>query len=109
VPFVSNLQDANPSPYTIEFYEEAGRKPVLEWIRNDLTPYKRRPLGIAMREILQRQGVQVCGTAFGSQLGDGLFEFRLREQGLLLRVFCHACGDKVVLLLGGTTKAMTPP
>lgn len=42
------------------------------------------------------------------RLGHGLFEFRLREEGLLLRVFCHAYGDRVVLLLSGYDKGEDP-
>lgn len=91
--------------YKIEFFEDdSGRKPALEWIRHDLGSRERRALGTAMREILQQQGVQVCGTPFGRQLGGGLFEFRLRESELLLRVFCHAHGERVVLLLHGYDK-----
>jgi phage-related protein len=95
-------------PYEIEFYEDSvGRKPCLEWIR-ELEPRKRWALGTAMREILQQQGINVCGTPFGKQLGEGLFEFRLREEGLLLRVFCRAYGDRIVLLLGGYAKGEDP-
>jgi putative component of toxin-antitoxin plasmid stabilization module len=61
-----------------------------------------------MRRILQQQGVGVCGTAFGRQLKEGLFEFRLREAELLLRVFCHAYGERIVLLLGGYDKGADP-
>jgi putative component of toxin-antitoxin plasmid stabilization module len=61
-----------------------------------------------LREILQEQGIGVCGTAFGRQLGGGLFEFRLREGNLLLRAFCHAYGDKVILLLAGYDKSEDP-
>jgi phage-related protein len=94
--------------HTIEFYEDdAGRKPVLEWI-HELDRRKRRALGTAMREILQVLGVQVCGTPFGRQLGQSLFEFRLREEDLLLRVFCHAHGDRLILLLGGYDKGDDP-
>lgn len=68
-----------------------------------------------MREVLQKLGIGVCGTKFGKQLGGGLFEFRLRRdagdvgdalpsEDVLLRVFCHAYGDKIVLLLGGYDK-----
>ena len=34
----------------------------------------------------------------------GLFEFRLREENVLLRVFCHAHGSKIVLPLSGYDK-----
>ncbi|MHB8490500.1 MAG: type II toxin-antitoxin system RelE/ParE family toxin [Candidatus Dormibacteria bacterium] len=94
----------------LEFYEdEHGRKPVLTWITDELDPHARRTLGTAMRQILQEQGVDVCGTPFGRQLGEGrLFEFRLRDDDVLLRVFCHAYGERVVLLLSGYDKAQDP-
>jgi phage-related protein len=93
----------------LEFYEdEDGRKPVLVWITDELDRHARRTLGTAMRQILQEQGVEVCATPFGRQLGDGLFEFRLREANLLLRVFCHAYGERIILLLGGYDKAQDP-
>lgn len=95
--------------YRIDFYEdESGRKPTLDWIRDDLDVRRRRVLGTAMREILQQQGVGVCGTPFGRQLGGGLFEFRLRDSELLLRVFCHAYRDRIVLLVHGYDKGVDP-
>lgn len=107
--------------YQIEFYEdEHGDQPVLRWLREDLAPEQRRVLGFAMREVLQAEGVDVCGTEYGRHLGRGLFEFRLggtvgdylkrpgsgpaADQKLLLRVFCHAHGDKLILLLAGYDK-----
>ena len=59
---------------------------------------------------MQRYGVGICDTEFGRQLGGGLFEFRLRlkartdSESALVRVFCHAAGDRVILLLGGYDK-----
>ena len=101
--------------YTLEFYEdERGDKPVLRWIREELTLTQRYELGQAMREQLQARGVGVCATEYGKQLGKGLFEFRLRRsvddagEQILLRVFCHAYGNKVVLLLGGYDKGANP-
>ncbi len=102
--------------YELEFYEDQnGDKPVLRWVREDLTRTQRLALGQAMREMLQERGVGVCATEYGKQLGKGLFEFRLRrsvgaaeEERILLRVFCHAYGNKVVLLLGGYDKGADP-
>ena len=74
------------------------------------------------------RGLDVCGTEWGKQLGEGLFEFRVRhtaaetasmfgndENGLprqkeriLLRVFCHAYGNRIVLLLSGYDKGDDP-
>jgi phage-related protein len=98
-----------PSPYELRFYDESdASEPVREWIKKDLSADERRSLGAAMREVLQERGINVCGTRFGEQLGEGLFEFRLREEGLLLRVFCHAYGNKLILLLGAYDKGRNP-
>ena len=82
-----------------------------------------------MQHTLQVVGVGVCATQFGRQLEDGLCEFRLRynltelfqrfegrdlagESGrseeVLLRVFFHAHGDRLVLLLHGYDKGADP-
>lgn len=114
--------------FQLEFYEdEQGHSPVLIWLREELTPPQRRAIGVAMAEILQVEGLGVCHTGYGKQLGDGLFEFRLRHDAaeilrsvgkaarsepggerILLRVFCHAYGDRIVLLLGGYDKGADP-
>jgi phage-related protein len=95
--------------FTLEFYKDAvGRKPVLDWLRDKVSMSTRRVIGTALREILQEQGLRVCGTPFGRQLGGGLFEFRLREGDLLLRAFCHAYGVKVILLLAAYDKGQDP-
>jgi len=67
-------------------------------------------------------GLDICGTEHGKALGQGLFEFRIRHdedvilgraksdakrkgsEQVLLRIFCHAYGQRVVLLLGGYDK-----
>lgn len=115
--------------YRIEFYEDGrGSQPVLRWLREELPAAQRRAIGVAMREVLEEMGVGVCETEFGRQLGGGLFEFRLRQDAeevlrrvgkeprraeptgerILLRVFCHAHGDQVILLLGGYDKGRDP-
>jgi phage-related protein len=101
---------SDPLIYQIDFYEENGRKPCLEWIRS-LGGTKKRALGVAMQKVLQQHGKDVVGEkSWGRQLGDGLFEFRLdrteEETGdeLVLRVFCHAYGAKRILALHGYDK-----
>lgn len=107
--------------FDIEFYEdERGDAPVRRWLREELTLAKRQALGYAMQMVLQELGVAVCGTEYGKQLGGGLFEFRLRsdlrnrvrpgeEAGrFLFRVFCHAHGDRLILLLAAYDKGEDP-
>jgi len=83
-----------------------------------------------MFHILQQEGVGVCATENGKPISKGLFEFRLRhsaqemlhnlgllppdepraqaEEHVLLRVYCHAYGNKVILLLAGYDKGEAP-
>ena len=109
------------TPYTIEFYRDnEGRDVVGDWLRS-LSPTKKAVIGWAMYEVLEHRGSAVCDSEFGKQLGEGIFEFRVRSDSssvcarkklpperVLLRVFCHAHGDKLVLLLGGFDKAEDP-
>jgi hypothetical protein len=61
----------------IEFFEnDDGRKPVLDWIKNDLSPTKRRALGSAMRRVLQTHGPAVARSGWGRSVEKGIFEFR---------------------------------
>jgi len=111
--------------YRLEFFEdEDGDQPVRRWLRDELSRTQRLVVGTAMRDILEEVGIVVCGSEFGRQLGQGLFEFRLRgnlgewlddaaasdasEEKILIRVFCHAYGDKVILLLAGYDKLAHP-
>ncbi len=84
-----------------------------------------------MHEVLGYEGVGVCDSEFGKPLGDGLYEFRLRHDAeeilarkrrarrvvdrlrgkserIMLRVFFHPHGDKLILLLGGYDKRRFP-
>lgn len=113
-------------PYQLDFFaDDDGEKPCLRWIKDNLTPAKRRALGAAMEQYLQQQGIGVCDEkAWGKQLGAGVFEFRLmrkrryevKQKGrkvekverISLRVFCHAHGEKRVLVLHGYDKGEDP-
>lgn len=122
----------------IEFFEnDDGRKPVLDWIKNDLSPTKRRALGSAMRRVLQTHGPAVARSGWGRSVEKGIFEFRLRMNGkeivnleaeihgisedeardrfglnpsedVLLRVFCTTRAGAVVLLLHAYDKGEDP-
>jgi hypothetical protein len=82
----------------------------------------------AIEQVLSMQGVRVCKSSWGKQLGQGLFEFRVRHTAaeirrmfggepqsrpgehegppgrIVLRAFCHAYGNRIVLLVGGDDK-----
>jgi hypothetical protein len=121
---------ADGPAWTLEFYEENGREPVLDFLR-DLDEAKEQALASALRNVLAHEGIGVCGSSWGKwvQGAPGIFEFRvrhdaatiLRERNLpvpanlgashrdiLLRVFCHAHGKKVVLLLAAYDKGREP-
>ena len=115
--------------FKIEWYQDArGDAPVHRWLTEELSDGARELVGAAILEILQADGPDVCGTRFGRQLGDGVFEFRLdgdpqpwidaarRSRGkkptgerlqserIQYRLFCHAHGDRLILLLGAYDK-----
>jgi len=114
-------------PYQIEFYEdEAGNEPALVFMRS-LPGVKKRAIGVAINEVLQYLGPDVAEGNFGRNLGGGLYEFRLdqdaeqilrrsgkeprpeRDAGkILLRLFFHPHGDKLLLLLSGYDKGERP-
>ena len=121
----------NPEHYELEFYcDPNGTEPFREFLEG-LSDVKREALESALILILGRQGQDVCGTEFGKPLKGGLFEFRLRfeesvilgkvrprlggeaklatsSEKILLRVFCYAYGNKVILLIGGSDKGKDP-
>ena len=67
-----------PPRYKIEWYQTAeGDAPVHRWLTQELSDEACELVGAAMLEILQADGPEVCGTRFGRQVGEGLFEFRL--------------------------------
>lgn len=80
---------------------------------------------LAIEEVLQKQGLELAGTAWIMALGEGLYEFRVRHDAstiralysdsgasaptdpskILLRLFIHFHGQKIILLLHGYNKA----
>jgi hypothetical protein len=96
-----------------------------------LDELKEQALAAALLNVLAYDGIAVCRSSWGKWVrgAPGIFEFRvrhdaatiLRERNLsvpagmddgngdvLLRVFCHAYGRKVVLLLAGYDKGREP-
>ncbi|MCX6363361.1 MAG: hypothetical protein NTW58_04185 [Actinobacteria bacterium] len=114
--------------FTLEYYRtENGHDPVRRWIDRDLSASQRRAVMAALRYLLATEGVGICASEYGRHLGRGLFELRVRHDeqtilkkagladraeatraNVLLRVFCHAMGDRIVLVLGGYDKGSDP-
>jgi len=117
-------REPEPTTYEIEFYEDdQGNEPALAFMRS-LSGVKRRAIGVALTEVLEHLGPDVCNTDYGKNLGQGLYEFRvdqdaeeiLRKAGkdprpepeeakILIRIFFHPHGRKLILLLSGYDKA----
>ena len=115
--------------YTIDFYEDAnGHSPVDAWL-SKLSPTKQRAVVAALQYVLEVDGPKVCATSMGKHVAPGIFELRIGHsveqlqsmfgarvpgghkvdpERILIRIFCHAHGDRIVLLLAGYDKAEHP-
>ena len=112
------------SEWTTEFYEDdAGRRPVELWM-DSLTVAEFAALRAAILRVLEVRRIELGSTPWLKALGEGLFEFRVRhdaatiealygsasqaerptQRKILLRLFVHFHGDKVILLLHGYDK-----
>lgn len=107
-----------------EFYEDdSGRRPVELWM-DSITVAEFAALRAAILRVLEVRGVELGSTPWLKALGEGLFEFRVRhdaatiealygstpnteqptQRKILLRLFVHFHGNKVILLLHGYDK-----
>lgn len=128
------LLEVGPPAFSIELFERDSNPndvPYLSWFLHDLTKPKQLAAKAAVERILAYLGNAVVETEWGGNLQDGLCELRIRRtaaeveswwrnyQGLpepepqphveiLLRIYFHAYGDKVILLLGGFDKGAHP-
>jgi hypothetical protein len=113
--------------WELEVYEtEDGRQPFTVWVEK-LSETKFVSLDAALRLVLAERGLDLARTEWLKPLGEGLHEFRLRHDGdeirrmfggqegharrrerILLRVFVHFHGSRVVLLLAGYDKGKDP-
>lgn len=113
--------------WQLEVYEtEDGRQPFTAWAEK-LAETKFVSLDAALRLVISERGLDLARTEWLKPLGDGLHEFRVRHDGdeirrmfagdearsrprerILLRVFVHFHGSRVILLLGGYDKGRDP-
>ncbi len=109
------------------FEADDGTVPFQRFI-DDLSDFKFVALDTAIDRVLSARGIDLARTEWLKALGEGLHEFRVRHDSdeiarmfggeapatqtrgekVLLRVFVHFYGDKVILLLGGHDKGADP-
>ena len=117
-----------PPPWTPEvFVDDDGNEPFTRFAES-LSDFAFVALDAAIRFVLAVRGMELARTEWLKALGNGLHEFRIRHDAdeiarmfgvpddqqaaagagqpepVLLRVFVHFHGDKVVLLLSGYDK-----
>lgn len=110
--------------WTAELYEDRpGHYPIETWF-GSLTEVQFAALHAGIKHRLEVEGLALARTAWLTPLGDGLYEFRVRHTAdeivrmysdqqeappkgradILLRMFVHFYGDRVVLLMHGYDK-----
>ncbi|CAN5317726.1 MAG: hypothetical protein ACSLEW_04820 [Nocardioides sp.] len=110
--------------WSVEFYEDAsGKRPVEKWM-DGLRDAEYLALRAAITKVLEHDGLDLASTAWLKALGDGLFEFRVRHDAptiealhsagraetpkasarILLRLFVHFHGNRIILMLHGYDK-----
>jgi putative component of toxin-antitoxin plasmid stabilization module len=117
-----------PGEWTPEPFEADDGTIPFERFINGLSDFQFVALDTAIDRVLSVRGIELVRTEWLKALGDGLHEFRVRHDAseiahmfggdtptvavpsghVLLRVFVHFHGDKVVLLLGGYDKGADP-
>lgn len=117
-----------PGDWTPEPFEaDDGTIPFGRFV-DDLSDFKFVAVDTAIDRVLSVGGIDLVRTEWLKALGEGLHEFRVRHDAdevarmfggeapevdgqpekVLLRVFVHFYGQKVVLLLGGYDKGDDP-
>jgi hypothetical protein len=117
------------APWTLETFRSDDGSIPLQRFLDGLSDDKFNAADTAIQRVLAVRGIELVRTQWLKPLGGGLHEFRVRHdaaeicrmfgggvgpevQGsdgaVLLRIFVHFYGDKVVLLLGGYDKRADP-
>jgi len=130
----SGVLSVAPPAYTIEMFEHDGNPddvPYLRWFFHEISRPKQLAAKAGVERILAYLGSGVIDTEWGDNLQDGVCELRIKRTAaetepwwrnhyglpepepephveILLRIYFHAYGDKVILLLGGFDKGAHP-
>ena len=118
----------SPRRWDVELFVDAAGACPYERFINGVDDVTFAALDAAVEHVLTRHGMDLCKTEWMKPLGDGLYEFRIRHDAaeiatrfggempssvlrpasILVRVFCHFHGNRVVLLLSGYDKGRDP-
>lgn len=111
--------------WAVEVFETDDGSMPFERFARSLSDFKFAALDMAIKHVLADRGLDLAGTNWLRPLGKGLHEFRVRHDAddmarmfdlasghagtkgeeVLLRVFVHFYGEKIILLLGGFDKS----
>lgn len=115
--------------WTLEPFEaDDGTRPFERFVTRELSPFQRLALDEALRLRLAPEGLDLARSEWLKALGEGLYEFRVRHtaaeiakmfggeppdvhhppEAVLLRVFVHFYGNRIVLLVAGYDKGADP-
>ena len=90
--------------WEIELYATVdGACPFEAWHRK-LPAGSQVVINESMQAQLVRRGTGVCSDDWGRALGGGLYELRMRQRGVLLRIFFAPIAERSLLVLGGLDK-----
>lgn len=119
---------SGPGEWSLEPFEADDGTVPFERFIGKLSDFKFVALDAAMGHVLAVRGLDLARTEWLKALGEGLHEFRVRHdaeeiaqmfggeaasgagapEAVLLRVFVHFHGAKVILLIGGYDKGGDP-
>lgn len=122
------MHDRRLTLWTPEPFEADDGSIPYERFVDELSDFKFAALEAAIEHVLAVRGLDLVRSEWLKALGDGLHEFRVRHdadeiaqmfgagapaeggrpEAVLLRVFVHFYGSRVVLLLGGYDKGRDP-
>ena len=114
--------------WTVEVFRADDGTIPYQQFGDSLSDFKFAALDMAIKHVLASRGLDLAGSHWLKPLGEGLHEFRIRheardiarmfdaeapsvgtkKESVLLRIFVHFHGEKVVLLLGGYDKGRSP-
>jgi hypothetical protein len=120
------MSPAGDGPWQVEFHADGTVEPARDWLDSLRDGTKRNAVIAAGEHILVLEGIDVCASEWGRNLGGGLYELRIRHsaseirriragvEGLdaekdalgevLLRLYFTTAPGRRILLIGGYDK-----